>query len=179
MYYISIIGTSGRDNNPLLTKELFTIVYNHCENIIKNIKKNNICLVSGGAPWIDHIAVKLFNNKIVNNLILYTPAEFIGGKFVEKNRKYDGGRILNYYHSKFSEIMEYNTLNDINDAINNGCEIDSLSDNLFERNSEIAKSNYLIAYTFGENIPESKGTLDTWNKCKTNKVHYNLKKLNN
>ena len=39
----------------------------------------------------------------------------------------------------------------------------------------VAKSDYLIAFTWNKgNVPKDGGTLNTWNKCKNNKIHISL-----
>jgi len=45
------------------------------------------------------------------------------------------------------------------------------------RNSQVAKSDYVIAFTWGKEEPEDGGTLDTWNKSKGKKIHISLQEL--
>jgi hypothetical protein len=45
------------------------------------------------------------------------------------------------------------------------------------RNTSIAKSDYIIAFTWGKEQPEAGGTLDTWKKACGEKVHVSLGEL--
>ena len=66
MITVSIIGTAGRSLKYKLTKELFFKMCHSAFNIITDefkLNPNNVCLVSGGAAWSDHIAIKLYKSK--------------------------------------------------------------------------------------------------------------------
>lgn len=44
------------------------------------------------------------------------------------------------------------------------------------RNQYVAKSDYMLAFTFGKNCPEDGGTKHTWDLCKNKKFHISLAK---
>lgn len=180
---VAIIGTAGRNKNfwNKMDKKLFEKMIDQSKFIIENIFKldsNNIKLVSGGAAWSDHIVIKLYLNNYVTNGLIYVPAKWDSNKkkYCEQNNKMDPGRISNYYHSIFSTKINSNSLEDIDNAIKKGIIIDDKNLGFFNRNSEIAKSDYVIAFSLSKNsFPEDGGTADTWKKCKSkNKVHISL-----
>lgn len=86
---VSIIGTCGRSNKNKLSKSIF---YKMCRKaysiIIDDFKldTSKICLVSGGAAWSDHIALKLYKSKnskdqkLFNKCIIYLPCKFTDNK---------------------------------------------------------------------------------------------------
>src|SRR5699024_2276486 len=56
-----------------------------------------------------------------------------------------------------------------------GATLDTSSKGFHERNTKVAQSDYLIAFTFGLDRPVSGGTLDTWKKATTNnKFHFTI-----
>ena len=81
---IAVIGTAGRSIVP--TKEDWN---NMLEDAESRVSKNDT-LISGGAAFADHIAVKLFLEGKVKGLKLRLPAPFKDGKFEglkDKDRK--------------------------------------------------------------------------------------------
>ena len=174
---VAIIGTAGRGANlAKLTPQIFEKMLKCLITIIEadlGLEWKSIQLVSGGAAWADHLAVILYNRQICQNLLLYLPTEFKDGAYLMNNQI---GKTANFYHSQFSKKMGYNTLGDIDTAINNGCVIDSTNIGFKNRNTKIAKSDYIIAFTFEESQPTGGGTLDTWNKATTaiKKIHKNI-----
>jgi hypothetical protein len=183
--HIAIIGSAGRkcgskyfiDTLPL---DCYDKMLALCKKEIKNIAGNkNITLVSGGAALADHLAVTLFNEKFISKLILCLPCEwdhkncqfFDTGVF---NWKTNPGGTSNFYHKKFSNHFNMNSLKEIDIAINNGAIVD-IEKGFFARNSQIACSEYLIAFTSSESdIPNTSGTLSTWNKSKGKKIHIKI-----
>ena len=140
--------------------------------------------------------------------------------------KTNPGRVLNEYHTQFSAVMSragarFSSFHDLCTAIALGAEVhvvdtqtaakhagsQSLSaqrgeagDAFHKRNSVVARSQNLIAFTFGgalsasstseatpgalsallsspSNQPCPGGTADTWRKCRGNKVHVPLEHL--
>ncbi|KYQ88794.1 hypothetical protein DLAC_10591 [Tieghemostelium lacteum] len=188
MTTISIIGTAGRNKrNPLLISH-FEYMCNKVKSFISQhellSKSKEITLVSGGAAWADQIAVELYlEDPIKYNLILYLPCPI-----VEKENKYvyydsnssdwrlNPGRSSNNYHISFTKQIGKDSIGDIMKAKELGAVIDTSSNGFHSRNTKVAKSDYILAFTFGKGeIPEKSGTLDTWNKSKsTNKYHFTL-----
>ena len=130
-------------------------------------------LVSGGAAWADHIAVELYLKGLAPNLTLYLPCSFENGKYKDTgvfDFKTNPGGTLNYYHSLFSKKIGRNSLDDISRAIQKGAKIE-IKEGFFARNSSVAKSDCLLAFTFGDG-PDVKpgGSLDTVTKWR--KLHW-------
>lgn len=178
MIDISIIGSAGRDKNKEIDfDQSLSFVEKY---IINNICSdwNNITLVSGGAAYIDHIAVKLFL-KYKCKLLLHLPCQFENKKYHDTGSYSNPGKTANLHHKVFSEKVGYNTLKEIEDAINSGCEI-KIHNGFFARNKYVAQSKYIIALTFNDaDVPLFKsGTAHTWNCSKSkNKVHFNIDKI--
>ena len=168
MIYISIIGTARGDYVP----ELFDKMITTAKYMLSNLK--DITLISGGAAWADHVAVRLYLEGFVSKLILHLPCEWSNEAQYYDNGDYDWGtnpgRTSNYYHSKFSQIIGINSLDEIDQAIKKGAEI-CIHKGFHERNNYVAKCNCLIGFTWS-NV--SGGTLDTWNKCSSQKYHIDL-----
>jgi hypothetical protein len=183
MINVAIIGTAGRDKtvSKEMTSELFTKMIKKSKDIIENtfhLDPSTVILVSGGAAWSDHIVIKLFMENYISNGLLYLPAQWDSN-----NKKYaedtSCGKISNYYHKMFSNKIKTNTLEEIDSCIKNGLMIDVQFPGFFQRNSEIAKSDYLIAFSWSDlDYPTTGGTADTWKKTKTiNKIHIPLNNL--
>ena len=163
---VSIIGTAGRDKTKTMTKETWEKMY---QDAARRVQPTDT-LVSGGAAWADHLAVKLYLEGKVANLTLHLPAPFKDGKF-EGGYGTSGGA-ANYYHEKFSAELGINTRTQIERAILKGAKVTEEPvangyDAMKNRNSMVAKeSTHMLAYTHGEgNRPADGGTMDTWNKA--------------
>jgi hypothetical protein len=170
---IAIIGTAGRSQVPTL---------NEWNNMIADAesKVNNYdTLISGGAAFADHIAVRLFLDGKVNGLKLKLPAKIKNGKFV--GERGTAGGTANYYHSIFSKLLGVNTISEIEEAIEKGADVTYESEisnkAMFIRNEKVAKeSDSMIAYTYGKgNVPADGGTKNTWDLAKySDKIHVNI-----
>jgi len=187
---MGIIGTAGRkDDKDRMTKELFVKMMAHAINIIQSA--NIDTLVSGGAAWADHIAVKLYIAGLVPNLVLYLPAEFKDYAYLGTDR-YSPGRISNYYHRLMTEKLGKDSLIEIQQAIDMGAQVHVVP-GFKNRNSPVAEqSDGLLAFTFGTHSGaydsehegwynsrdgglKDGGTADTWTKSKARiKEHKNL-----
>jgi len=90
------------------------------------------------------------------------------------------GKISNYYHVTFSNKTGINSLEEIAELESKypdqaKLNIPEKTSGFHARNTLVAKSDYLIAFTRGQDIPTDGGTADTWKKCKSkNKVHFSL-----
>jgi len=162
---LAIIGTAGRkDDYAKLNKENWLEVKKLVRNFIRENKITQV--ISGGAAFADHLAVNLYNAKIVENLTLCLPAEFnLSNKKFKENGFKSSGSIANYYHRRFSEKIYDNeeaSLNQIYEAIQGGCEAISWS-NFWDRNAQVANlSTMILAITFGNgNIVKDGGTAHT------------------
>lgn len=185
MVKVSIIGTAGRDKTKVFSKELFNKMVAAAKYILANL--TDVTLVSGGAAWADHVAVKLFLEGFTSKLILHLPCKWDNGKFIDNGNfdwRINPGRTANYYHGKFSEVLEqtstgiyFDTLSEIDAAIKKGAII-TVNNGFHARNNLVAQSEYLIAFTWSQNnSPTDGGTLDTWNKSNGQKYHVCLQIL--
>lgn len=170
---ISIIGTAGRkDDADRLNKHIFKKMVKRADSylqnmlITNNMSYKNIELVSGGAAYSDHIAVLLFLKYIDEGLrlTLHLPCKFKHGAFVGDTKTYKNAKYANNYHNNFSKKCKINSLADIQKAIDKGAKAKSYN-GFHERNDQVAKTNYMLAFTFGTNgTPKKGGTSYTWNK---------------
>ena len=173
---IAIIGTAGRSQVPSLTEW-----YKMSQDVETRVKKSDI-VISGGAAFADHLAVKLFLEDKVQGLKLRLPAK-IKDNYFEGGYGTAGGT-SNYYHSKFSTLLGINTVGEIQKAIEKGADVTYETEKsnraMFIRNEKVAnESNAMIAYTYGEgDLPNDGGTRDTWNKANyLDKIHVCISKL--
>jgi len=160
---IAIIGTAGRDKTKPLNSKLWAWML---ADAFARVPLG-AHLVSGGAAWADHLAVELFNMGHAGELTLHLPAPF-DQKFVGPANS--SASAANFYHTSFSRVLGHHTLSDIERALTNGA-VSTVEParpgygGLFARNLKVAKSDILLAYTFGPgDEPEDGGTRDTWNK---------------
>jgi hypothetical protein len=181
MTTVSIIGSSGRAGN--ITKEKYIKMIQASIIYLRSLSLDFIVLVSGGAAFADHIAVHLYlhKNEYQLNIIslqLDFPCKFdmITKKF-EDNGNYDWkenpGKVANYYHDKFNAITGNNSYEELYKVINLGAET-HVHKGFHSRNQFVAKSEYMLAFTFGKDFPEDGGTKHTWDLCKGKKFHISL-----
>lgn len=170
MSALGVIGSAGRrDDAERMTGALFEVMLEETKSLIELLAIEHVkidCLVSGGAAWADQCAVTLFLLKHVPRLELCLPAPFNSktSVFVETHgRRTDPGRILNYYHLRFSEKVGFNSRHALGWALETpGCHVE-MAPGFKERNALVAaKADILLAMTFGEG-PRVKpgGTADT------------------
>lgn len=191
---VGIIGTAGRkDDAPRLGKRIFAAM---CRDALEQIQVRlaNVAedyeLVSGGAAWADHIAVRMFNAGFANKLTLCLPCLWMGGQ--EFDPLSEAGSTANYYHENFSIACGIDSFREIQKAIDNGATVE-IYRGFKERNTVVAKkATRLIAYTFGTHSSittspaitskeaglKDGGTTDTWNKSKAKtKIHVTVQSL--
>ena len=128
---------------------------------------------------VDHIAVQLFLLGDIGSLTLYLPCPWDDSKsqFLESGSKRSPGTISNTLHRMFSSVVKEDSLKQINDAIQVGA-VTQVHNGFLKRNCSVAKSEYLVAFTWGKgSVPKEGGTLNTWMKCKGRKVHIPLDSL--
>ena len=150
---ISIIGTAGRGTSILtLNETVYQKMYDTTLEVLSNYDIDNTVLVSGGAAWADHLVVKYKLEHNEHPIELHLPAEFDvdNSGFIE-NKDGDAGSTANYYHLRFSERCNIDSLLELSIAIqliNTLC-IDTYK-GFFARNLEVSKSNVVIALTYGD-----------------------------
>ena len=174
---LAIVGTAGRkEDGKILSNKHFEAMCLVADGLIDELKESNYPithLVSGGAAWADHVAVKLFLDKKVPHLRLFMPAEFEGGSFKDNgvNDPYKNpGGTANYYHKKFQTAAHINSLTQIQIAKAEGAELITVSKGFHARNALVAKSDFILAMTFGnEHEVKDGGTAHTV-KCYLDRV---------
>lgn len=177
MLKISIIG-SAKGNIDF--NKLLQISEEYIENNITN-DWSKIELISGGAAYCDHIAVKLFIKHPTSKLTLHFPCkwdinnkEFFDTKIIDW--KTNPGGTANYYHKLFNKKCNLNSFDDIELAIKLGAKIIDSYNGFHKRNIIVGKCDYMIAFSFGKgNEPTDGGTSYTWSNsnCK-NKKHFSI-----
>lgn len=186
---MAIIGTAGRGSAiTRLDKKVYNTMVAYAIKYANElgISPEDLVLVSGGAAWADHVAVSIFlhgrgdNDKpqVCKGLELHLPAPFLMDPAAYENTQC--GRTANGYHRQFAKKVTGDgrrSLSGIKKAISLGAQV-TVYDGpgyspFFTRNSEVAKADIVLAYTFGVgDAPQDGGTKDTWNKavkngCKT------------
>ena len=149
---IAVIGCSG--NKHSLTLDQY---YKAKEILLSKIQFDD-CLISGGSSWMDHLAVELFLENRVRNLLLYLPCSII------KNNSFVNP-LLNSLHIEFSKVLGRNSVKDILLAQSQGAQL-SYSNGFYARNAKIA-SNCDVMYAFSPYLDE--GTKHTFELCRKKK----------
>lgn len=181
MKTLGIIGTAGRgEDGQKLTKDSWDRMIAVANETIIRIKPDY--LVSGGAAWSDHLAVKLYIDYYhLFGLKLFLPVKF-DGQFNEQELTipFNCGRVLNHYHRDFGKVIGLDTLAQIDQVIESGI-IPETGKGFHGRNTQIAEASHdILAFTFGEGERlKDGGTKDTWDKFmkRTDRgdgYHYNL-----
>lgn len=179
MTKIAIIGTAGRDKTIPMTHKLWEWMLDDVANRVTWEDH----LISGGAAWADHLAVALFLSGKVKKLTLHLPAPFVSGQFV--GMRGSAASAANWYHSKFSQVIQEDSLDQIFRAANMEYCTGTFEPaapgygGMFARNNKVAAAaEMMLAYTFSTgSIPADGGTKDTWDKTMGTRVHVSLPRL--
>ncbi|MHB1955641.1 MAG: hypothetical protein ACYCOU_18045 [Sulfobacillus sp.] len=171
-----IIGTAGRKHFiDWLNQEVFDYMYSSAAEFIgKKVSGewSRVHLVSGGAAWADHVAVRLFLSHPDAKLSLFIPAAWKNGKFESKT--------ANWYHELFEKKTGIHSLAEIEECRVKGAVLKNY-DGFRARDLKIGtKSEWLLAFTFDEKEPMTGGTGYTWKNAKTrreNKIFFSLQKF--
>ena len=171
---LGIIGSAGRkDDAPKVCWGLYHSMIQKAKDTMHVLAAEHdmytMCLVSGGAAFADHIAVALFMEGDVLELELKLPCQFDPSRkrFVEGAGGFSSpGSTINFYHRKFSEALQFDSLNQLAAAMQKpGCFVRN-ADGFLARNTLVAeRSHALLAMTFGNGpIVKPGGTADTIRK---------------
>jgi hypothetical protein len=155
MSRVAIIGTAGRNGlvNQLSMEKFSKMVLDADQLIRDHIgPRETISLVSGGAAWSDHVAVRLFIYGY-DNLFLYLPGKHRGS---------------NIYHQQFKEKTGIDTIAEIS-LLEKRYPIQVIVrdgfDSYYDRDKHIAENcDYMIAFAFNSKL--TPGTQFTWSNCK-------------
>jgi hypothetical protein len=200
--HIGIIGSAGRgDTGAKWNRDVYYAALRKIRELLP--PGEYVHLHSGGAAWADHLAVSTFLAQGVNALTLHLPCPFyVAGQDPpsgwtegpvpgfqdnsERNFITNPGGTLNYYHRRFSAVIEGNSLAGISKAVNQGATLKdepyrwAKGNRLLARNLGIgANLDMLIAFTWGPGSrPADGGTAHCWDhsNCK-NKIHIPLDTL--
>lgn len=91
----------------------------------------------------------------------------------DQDWKNNPGKVANYHHDNFNIITKNNSYEELYKVINMDTEI-HIHKGFHSRNQYVAKSTYMLAFSFGKDYPENGGTKHTWNLCKSKKFHISL-----
>ena len=183
---VSIIGTAGkRDDAPRMSLSLYKKMVRTAESWIKGRVDSwrQVHLVSGGAAWADHVAISLYKLHPEARLTLHLPCpwDHAHQKFLdsgERDFKLNPGGTSNFYHREFSDKVGSDTLRGIHEVVSSGAPEVTIVEGkgLFERNAKVAKSEVILAFTFGVgDTPKDGGTRYTWDLAShAERVHFSL-----
>lgn len=197
---VSIVGTAGRkEDGAKLNRNVFENMKTKAEALILNkfkLRKQDVLLVSGGSAWADHIAVSLWLENMYtgspedmySGLRIFLPCGYDNGntgtqfQFRQHNKRDDPGTTLNRLHNQFNSAMGngFDSLKDLLCTEALGAELCCSFSGFLNRNIQVAKCDYMIAFTWGDSYgqPKSGGTFHTWKNCKSqNKIHVPLNTL--
>lgn len=184
---IAIVGSAGRgEDGSRMSKPVFDAMVEKARDVIsREGELGDVVLVSGGAAWADHVAVDLYlqahrkGEPTLTGLALFLPCPFDLARdtFADTgvpDWRTNPGLSANKYHRDFSRAMGRDTLAELREAILCGARVETRN-GFHDRNTEVAKADVLIAFTWSDgDRPVRGGTLDTWKKCKGKKVHVSL-----
>lgn len=186
---IGIIGTSGRrDDAAKLTRELYDLAYSKLLEVLEAVPLDQREIVSGGAAWMDHLAVRLYGNVALATLELHLPCGWNSQERCFHTRAYrrasqggseDPGQVLNNYHRAFGEAIGRDTLDDLEQIRSTGVPF-TVCDGFHARNRLVGEVDWLIAFTFapGDRPPSDGGTRHCWDHSRApRKTHISLEAL--
>ena len=134
----------------------------------------------------DHVAVALYLLEDFHSLKLHFPAKWqassVDPQFQSTGSECDDysknpGGVANRYHKLFSAKIEENSLLQIESAIAVGATVREHR-GFHERNTAVAQSPYLLAFTWGEGKePKKGGTYNTWMQSRGTRLHIPLSSL--
>lgn len=143
---LAVIGTAGRGSDAdRMSIQLYDAMY---ARTVAAMRDWNVrALVSGGAAWADHLAVRAFLEGEADTLRLFLPARFEDGRFAGPPA--DAARTANHYHAEFSRRIGVDTLAQIREAGRKGAAVSSHA-GFKTRNLEVAAAaSHVLAFTFG------------------------------
>jgi hypothetical protein len=163
---VAIIGTANRDRDPRMTAAMFERMVEAAHDAIcaAKLAPERVQLVSGGAAWADHVAVRLFrSSRGYKSLRLCLPAPWDPQRKQYDTATQDGAR-SNQLHRSFSSCVGDDTLAELHETTR------VASHRVFRgfkaRNKEVATSALTVALTWGSGQPPSRsGTGQTWRMC--------------
>ena len=154
---LAIIGTAGRkDDAPRLNREMWERMVSTASDAVDRLRSEGhpvTQLFSGGAAYADHVAVALYLQGKVPNLVLFLPEELVAdGRFKENpsasHWSKNPGGVTNHYHRQFSARCGLSSFQDLALAKAKGA-VFFVGGGFHERNKLVAQAEGLLAMTFG------------------------------
>lgn len=184
VYYIGIIGTRGDvpKEKIIYTKDQYEKIVTISEEYIQSLPYANseICLVSGGCSFSDHIVITLFNKAKQEYIPFHSLIIFSPSKWDKVNKRYlisysKTAKELNLLHDTFSKRLSRNTLAEIDEIQKDSTVMfDETSFTYLQRDKKIADKcqDVLIAFGWKESINKILfgGTKKTWDLAKNTKI---------
>jgi hypothetical protein len=195
---LALAGSAGRQSDTSkVSRGLYDLMYEETCRTIEAWRIDH--LVSGGAAFADHLAVRAFLDDKVRGLTLYLPARFVGRSYQPNPRfQSNPGKTSNDLHALFSKACGVDSLGELAEAIRRGAVV-HVHEGFQTRNIHVANAaSHMLAFTFGtatsrELAPEdpgfqnpavaglkiTKGTAHCWSeawKCRL-KTHIDLNEL--
>lgn len=179
---IGIVGSAGRRGDAQhVSQATFQWMLDDIEGVLEQegLDWSEVELLSGGAAFADHVAVrKALEHQVALTLFLPCAWDHERQAYADtgvRDWRSNPGGTSNYYHRTFSRKCGGDadaTLKELDAALQLPRTTLEFDDGFFARNNGIAQqSELLIAYTFGQGeTPSSGGTLRTWNACKAKRI---------
>ena len=175
---ISIIGSAGRKDDASrlslgLYRKAVLNAQRHIEEYLieesihqgKKLGWPSVHLISGGAAWMDHIAVSLRKMHPEATLSLHLPCGWTreACTFTPPPGDWKTARTAAYYHRCFSERVGVDTLRALDEALRMPGTIAHYHEGFLQRNLEVGQCDLMLAYTFTTtNVPKDGGTKHCW-----------------
>lgn len=170
---VAIIGTAGRTGRDRLSMPLYTAAYHHA---MAQVGTDPVALRSGGAPWMDHLAVKVLFGRygagLSTALDLFLPCEWDSTRcrFHDtgvRDWRVNPGGTLNYYHLLFGGMLRFDPFAELEYARNMPGVTFHVVPEFHNRNVEIVRgASRVLAYTWGTGAePADGGTKHAWDSA--------------
>jgi len=176
---IAIIGTADRQNELVATEFEKMKVTALCAIQELGYTPKDVVLVSGGAPWADHVAVSLFLDGKVSGLRLHLPGKLETGPkgpYITPLSDTTARDCVTFtsYHHRFKEVTGLDGLAQIQQAIDQGASVD-MYPGYFKRNRAVAADcTALVALHTKRKHPSqqsSGGTVYTFKRARVPKLY--------
>ena len=165
MARIAIIGSAGRgEATQFLTPTVFANALAYAKDFVS--RYTDVTLVSGGAAFMDHLAVQLFLLGEAPRLELHLPCPWNTPQWKFKDTgardwRSNPGGTSNHYHNKFSVLCRIQSLGELNKVIPRADV--HIGAGFRDRNTGIGRVDVLLAFTAGRGEePADGGTHHTW-----------------
>ena len=194
---IGIIGPSSKRNTDfeanstrILSASLFDAMVAYTIDWIETsflqkpetpLDWSQIRLVSGGASWCDHVAVRIYIKKhcVGAKLTLFLPCPMTKSGYFDSGKTCGAitnpGRICNKQHADFTKVIVKSSLADVLEAIKLGATVDTDHSGFFACGKALAHAcDDLLAFGWSDKgKPDTPGTTRTWNAAPSHvKRHY-------